>query len=198
MSAAYLRQLGELSRRYGVAAGNRIHKLVCASASWRVPALCAERLLSGKGHHGSASCSPLLIQMPARTFMVRTATLYPAEYRLVFRRVCCAEPTAQRRLVSVCAGINACHCCNDIDGPTPTTHEKASLQSTNWSRAAKPHATVYCLPVEEVRVRGRVRRRDPGLLRLLQDFCNASLCVARSASCCVSEFTAGGQPIAGP
>ena len=28
MSAAYLCQLGELSRRYGVAAGNRIHKLV--------------------------------------------------------------------------------------------------------------------------------------------------------------------------
>ena len=115
---------------------------------------------------------------------------YPAEYRLVFRRVCCAEPTAQRRLISVCAGINACHCCNDSDGPTPTTHEKASLQSTNWSHAAKPHATVYCLPVEEVRVRGRVRRRDPGLLRLLQDFSNVSLCVASSASCCVSEFRA--------
>ena len=76
MSAAYLCQLGELSRRYGVTAGNRIHKLVCASASRRVPALCAESLLSGKGHHGSASCSPLLIQMPARTFMVRTATLF--------------------------------------------------------------------------------------------------------------------------
>ena len=118
-------QPGELSRRYGVAAGNRIHKLVCASASRQVlmalTGLCAQtssfRQRSSQERFMLAASDPnacmQIYGARRNAFYPWTPAPYPAEERLMFRRVRCA----------------------------PTTHEKASLQSTDWSRAAKPHAT---------------------------------------------------------